>query len=84
MQTRSRCPHKYKSRREQDEKLEFLLSWVREYYVREGDLSLVAHQALFDAYAGPKRKLISRVEQQLIDGSMLLETCRSALPASRL
>lgn len=55
-------PHKYKSRREQDEKLEFLLAWVREYYVREGDLSLVAHQALFDAYLGPKRKLTTRVE----------------------
>jgi adenylate kinase family enzyme len=67
-------PHKYKSRREQDEKLEFLLSWVREYYVREGDLSLMAHQALFDDYLGPKRKLTTRVEQQLIDGSMFLET----------
>ena len=56
-------PHKYRSRREQDEKLEFLLAWVREYYSREGDLSLVAHQALFDAYPGPKLKLITRVEE---------------------
>lgn len=67
-------PHKYKSRHEQDEKLEFLLAWVREYYVREDDLSLVAHQALFDAYAGPKRKLTTLVGQKLIDDSMLLET----------
>jgi hypothetical protein len=56
-------PHKYKSRLEQDEKLEFLLSWVREYYLREGDLSLVTHQALFDAYQGPKWKVTTRVEE---------------------
>jgi hypothetical protein len=31
-------PHKYKSRQEQDEKLAFLLSWVRDYYHRDGDL----------------------------------------------
>ena len=67
-------PHKYKSRDEQDQKLEFLLSWVREYYVREGDLSLMAHQALFDAYPGPKSKLTTLVGQKLIDDSMLLET----------
>ena len=66
-------PHKYKSRYEQDQKLEFLLTWVREYYVREGDLSLMAHQALFDAYPGPKHKLVTQVEQQLIAGSILLE-----------
>jgi adenylate kinase family enzyme len=67
-------PHKYKSRREQDEKLEFLFSWVREYYSRAGDLSLVAHQALFDAYPGPKHKLTTLVDQRLIDGSMNLKT----------
>ena len=67
-------PHKYNSRHEQDEKLEFLLAWVREYYSREGDLSLVAHQALFDAYPGPKHKLTTLVGQKLIDDSMLLET----------
>lgn len=51
-------PHKYASKQEQDEKLEFLLAWVRDYYSRqEGDLSLAAHESLFDRYAGPKRKL---------------------------
>lgn len=54
-------PHKYASKAEQDEKLEFLLGWVREYYVRDGDLSLAAHQALFDRYPGPKRKLTAEV-----------------------
>jgi adenylate kinase family enzyme len=48
-------PHKYASREEQDERLGFLLSWVADYYTRDGDLSLAGHQALFDAYAGPKQ-----------------------------
>ena len=32
--------HKYASKEEQDQRLAFLLSWVREYYVRDGDMSL--------------------------------------------
>ena len=52
-------PHKYPSKEEQDGKLEFLLAWVRAYYTRQGDLALSAHQALFDNYGGPKRKLVS-------------------------
>jgi adenylate kinase family enzyme len=48
-------PHKYPSKAEQDAKLEFLLSWVSDYYRREGPLSYAAHRALYDAYAGPKR-----------------------------
>ena len=59
-------PHKYASKAEQDEKLEFLLAWVQDYYSRRGDLSLAAHQQLFDAYTGPKRKLTARVEAQWI------------------
>ena len=50
-------PHKYASKEEQDERLAFLLQWVAEYYTRDGDLSLAGHQALFDAYAGPKQHL---------------------------
>lgn len=60
-------PHKYRSGQEQDEKLEFLLVWVREYYSRQDDTSLVAHQALFDDYQGPKCKIPSQVDQKLID-----------------
>ena len=52
-------PHKYASKDQQDEKLGFLLSWVRAYYQRDNDYSFMAHQALFDAYAGPKEKLVS-------------------------
>ena len=50
-------PHKYASRREQDERLAFLIDWVRGYDTREGALSRAAHEALFDRYEGPKRRL---------------------------
>lgn len=55
-------PHKYESKQAQDERLEFLLAWVREYYTRSGDLSLAAHQVLFDEYRGPKHKLTARTD----------------------
>lgn len=64
-------PHKYSSKQAQDEKLDFLLSWVRQYYERDGDHSLGAHQALFDSYAGRKYKLTHRVDQQFVDNLML-------------
>src|SRR5690554_1070200 len=50
-------PHKYRSKAEQDEKLAFLLSWVADYYHRGGEMSLRAHQALFESYAGSKQHL---------------------------
>jgi len=57
-------PHKYKSKVEQDEKLAFLLSWVRDYYTRDGELSLRAHQSLFDGYDGPKQKFTTPPDPQ--------------------
>ena len=54
-------PHKYASKQEQDAHLEFLLGWVRDYYSRAGELSLAAHQALFEEYRGPKHKLGERL-----------------------
>jgi len=50
-------PHKYASKAQQDEKLAFLLEWVREYYRRDGDLSLRGHRRVFDRYDGPKREV---------------------------
>lgn len=55
-------PHKYPSKAEQDERLAFLMAWVEEYYSREGELSLKAHQALFETYSGSKRKFSDRVD----------------------
>jgi len=52
-------PHKYASMEEQDERLDFLLSWVRAYYTRDDDYSLKTHQELFDAYDGPRWTLRS-------------------------
>ncbi len=60
-------PHKYKSKQEQDAKLEFLLAWVGAYYTREGELSLHAHQTLFDAYTGTKHKLVGRPGRDFLD-----------------
>jgi adenylate kinase family enzyme len=48
--------HKYASMEEQNARLEFLLSWVRDYAVREDEYSLAAHRHLFDAFAGRKRE----------------------------
>lgn len=50
-------PHKYASKAEQDLKLDMLLAWVSEYYVRTDDMSLKRHRELFDAYDGPKREI---------------------------
>jgi len=54
--------HKYSSREEQDKHLEFLLTWVGEYYTREGDMSLAGHEACFSAYRG--RKVAVSVQPQ--------------------
>ena len=53
-------PHKFKSPEEQDRHFSHLLAWVRDYYRRDGDASLRQHQALFDAFDGPKHKLTAR------------------------
>jgi adenylate kinase family enzyme len=55
-------PHKYASKAEQDRNLEFLIAWVREYETRDGPLSLAAHRALFEAFAGDKLELCSSTE----------------------
>lgn len=50
-------PHKYPSKQEQDANLQLLLSWVAEYYTRDGPMSLGAHQTVFDKYPGRKVEL---------------------------
>jgi adenylate kinase family enzyme len=54
-------PHKYQSKQEQDAHLDFLLTWVREYYSRSGDMSLAAHRACFEKYPWKKRELVDRL-----------------------
>ena len=55
-------PHKYASKQEQDANLQFLLSWVADYYTRDGPMSLGAHQTVFGKYPGRKVAL-ERVPQ---------------------
>ena len=47
-------PHKYTSKAAQDERLPFLLTWVRQYYVRGGEMSHSSHAATYGAYVGSK------------------------------
>jgi adenylate kinase family enzyme len=72
-------PHKYASKAEQDTKLEFLLSWVRGYYTRDDDLSLTAHQALFENYRGLKLRLAHHQTNWLDDLAGRFQVC--AVPA---
>jgi adenylate kinase family enzyme len=53
-------PHKYASKEAQDENLEMLIGWIRDYATRGDVFSLAAHRALFDAFAGDKVELRSR------------------------
>jgi adenylate kinase family enzyme len=64
--TRPWEPHKYASPAEQDEKLGFLLGWVKDYYTRDESCSLVRHQQLFRAFGGPKRELQAPPELALL------------------
>jgi adenylate kinase family enzyme len=50
-------PHKYASKEAQDNNLALLREWVQSYYTRDDEMSHAAHQALFDAYDGSKRRL---------------------------
>jgi adenylate kinase family enzyme len=64
-------PHKFSNPEEQQAALGYLLSWVAEYYTRQGDLSLEGHLECFSAYTGPKLELrspptLSPVETRLL------------------
>jgi len=50
-------PHKYDSAEEQNKWLPYLLSWVEEYYTRDGPRSYAFHRQLFDDFDGAKREV---------------------------
>ena len=52
-------PEKYPSKEAQDQKLDFLLDWVREYESRADEYSLARHRELFEGFRGPKVELSS-------------------------
>ncbi|MDG2167792.1 MAG: hypothetical protein P8L44_07675 [Opitutales bacterium] len=58
--------HKYASKEEQDERLGFLLEWVKEYETREDEFSLEAHQSLFDQFTGSKLEVESNEEGEAL------------------
>src|SRR5262245_41932646 len=53
--TRPHEAHKYRTKQEQDQNLDFLLQWVSDYYERDGPMSLRGHLELFERYDGSKR-----------------------------
>lgn len=52
-------PHKYRSKKEQDENLEMLIAWVEQYDQRTDEFSLKAHRRLFDGFTGEKTEYTS-------------------------
>jgi adenylate kinase family enzyme len=52
-------PEKYASKEAQDQKLDFLLDWVRKYESRADEYSLARHRELFESFRGPKVELLS-------------------------
>jgi adenylate kinase family enzyme len=62
-------PHKYATREAQDANLTMLIDWIRAYETRTDELSLAAHRALFDGYAGAKCELTTLAEVELLGRS---------------
>jgi len=50
-------PHKYTSKEEQDNNLEMLIDWVKQYDKREDEFSLKSHRRLFDSFTGYKKEI---------------------------
>jgi len=54
-------PRKYSSIEDQNNKLDMLLNWVKQYEHRDDEFSLTAHRALYDSFTGYKKQYNSRV-----------------------
>jgi len=52
-------PHKYQSMTEQNNNLDMLIDWVKQYPERTDEFSLTAHQKLFIEFAGKKTEYSS-------------------------
>lgn len=70
-------PHKYASPDAQNANLDALLSWVAEYYTRDGPMSLRAHRALFASYAGPKVEVDHALDFTQSDRDVMTWLCGS-------
>jgi len=47
-------PHKYETAEAQNNNLEMLLNWVKEYYIRDDAFSFITHQMFFEHFKGKK------------------------------
>ena len=52
-------PHKYKSIEEQDENLDMLINWIKEYPARNDEFSFMSHNKLFKEFTGKKEEYSS-------------------------
>ncbi len=52
-------PHKYQSAEKQNENLNMLLDWVKQYPIRIDESSLESHTLLFNAFKGTKTEYLS-------------------------
>lgn len=50
-------PHKYNSKEEQDNNLDMLIEWVKQYDKHEDECSLKSHKSLFDLFEGNKKEI---------------------------
>lgn len=55
-------PHKYPTQKAQDENLQMLIEWVKQYPDRKDEFSLIAHRQLFTQFSGEKVEYQSNVE----------------------
>jgi adenylate kinase family enzyme len=52
-------PHKYESKKAQDENLDMLIDWISQYTSRNDTFSKVAHEKLFEEFQGKKTMYVS-------------------------
>ncbi|MDP1672608.1 MAG: hypothetical protein Q8L65_05745 [Burkholderiales bacterium] len=63
--------HKYDTPQAQDERLSLLLNWVRGYYTRGDELSLLAHRDFFEGYLGPKMEFTVQLNLESLSHELL-------------
>jgi adenylate kinase family enzyme len=51
-------PHKYASKKAQDDNLAMLLDWIARYMLRTDTLSYSAHSALYESFQGEKTEIL--------------------------
>ena len=56
-QSRPFEPHKYESKKEQNQNLDMLIKWIKSYETRKDSLSKKYHEQIFNEYSGLKRRI---------------------------